>query len=257
MIAGVALASVSAVLGCGAVYQEVAVSVRQVPPGKTLEPPPPPDVVFLAFEGANIPPTSRDGRKWSPDPFAKLVLNEKEILRTPVQSNTLKPTWPGQQRSNHHIPKGSSLKLELWDSNAINNHPICVRTLRNVERETEHGRIDVECESGARVRLIVEPARAKMGLGFWYELRNDEVWITRTIQHSPAARAGLRAGDQILKIQGREVRGMDDGQPRSLINTNSRTGLDLLVRHADGRTETVKLMEGPIYPLPNDNLAVD
>ena len=50
-----------------------------------------------------------------PDAFAKLIVNGKVILETPVQSNTLTPTWPDQKKANYHVPSGASAKVELWD----------------------------------------------------------------------------------------------------------------------------------------------
>src|SRR5882724_10724580 len=79
---------------CGAVYPEIGTPVR--PAGsRQLDPPPPDDMVYLKFARAEIPTRTRDGRQWdsvggsAPDPFAKLLLEDKEILVTPVQANTL------------------------------------------------------------------------------------------------------------------------------------------------------------------------
>jgi membrane-associated protease RseP (regulator of RpoE activity) len=245
--------------GCGAVYPELSAPVRAAPAGATLSPPPPNDMLYLAFEGAEIPTKTRDGRRWdsiggaAPDPFAKLSIGDKELLRTPVQSNTLAPTWPDAVRGNYRIPIGSSLELELWDSNALTNHPICVKTLRRIHDEANAGAVDIQCDSGARIRLKVEPAHAEIGLGFHYELRTQEVYVTRVVLESPAGRLGIKAGDQLLKIEGKDVAKMSEGEPQSAINANARTGVSLTVRHADGRVEDISLKEGPIYRTLNDS----
>src|SRR5258706_15147053 len=94
-------------LGCGAVYPQLGTPVRTPPAGITLAPPPPEDLVFVKFAGAVIPSKTRDGRSWDsvggslPDAFAKLFVDGQVILETPVQSNTLTPTWPDQRKANY------------------------------------------------------------------------------------------------------------------------------------------------------------
>jgi hypothetical protein len=246
--------------GCGAVYPELASPVRPAPEDKELEPKPPESLRYIVFESAEIPERTRDGRRWdryggsAPDPFAKVLLNDKELILTPVQSNSVAPTWPDQKRANYEIAKGAKFEVQLWDSNPIHHHPICIKVIKDLHEEVTQGTLNVECASGARLRLTIAPARAKLGLGIYYELRTSDVGITRVIRHSPAARAGLAAGDQVLQIQGRPVKNMDDGEVRSLINAHSRTGLVLQVRREDGRQESVRLKEGAMYPSVDEGI---
>ncbi|HLV21950.1 MAG TPA: PDZ domain-containing protein [Polyangiaceae bacterium] len=247
------LALLGAALGCSAVYPELSTPVRPVASAAELEPPAPDDLVYIDVERAHIPPTTRDGRRWdavggsAPDPFVKLFMNDQEILETPVQSNTVNPTWPNQIRANYRVPFGSAFRIELWDSNPLNPDPICIEKLPNLREETGLGKLEVRCPSGARIVLRVEPARPKLGLGFYYELRGDSIFVTRLLEHSPAARAGLRRGDRVMQIQGRSVKELREGEAQSLINTHSRTGLELLVKPSRGDARSVRLSEGPIY----------
>jgi hypothetical protein len=256
------LAALTPMVACAAVYPELGTPLRPASDAKPLDPPPPDELVYLEFKTAVIPATTRDGRKWDalggdrPDPFAKLLLDDKELIRTPVQSNTLNPNWPDQARANYAIARRSEIIVQLWDNNALHDRPICHRRIEQLHEQRQHGQIEVQCESGARVTLVVRPARARLGLGFHYELRTNEVRVTRTVQHSPAARAGLRSGDRIVKIQGKDVAQMEDGEAKSLINVHSRTGLRLRVSHPDGKVDDVTLAEGPIYPLPGEDVSV-
>jgi membrane-associated protease RseP (regulator of RpoE activity) len=175
------------------------------------------------------------------------MVGDKELVRTPVQANTLTPTWPDGPRGNYRLAIGTPLQLELWDSNALTNHPICVKTIRRIHDDANAGGVDVACDSGARVWLKVEPAHAQLGLGFHYELRTQDVFVTRVVLESPAGRLGIRAGDQLTRIEGKDVSEMREGEPQSLINANARTGLNLTVKHAGGKVEDVTLKEGPIY----------
>jgi hypothetical protein len=249
-------------LGCSAVYPELATPVRSVPEDRELEPKPPKSIRYIVFNGAEIPDRTRDGRKWdryggsAPDPFAKVLLDDKELILTPVQSNTLTPTWPDQKRANYLLKPKAKFAVELWDANPINNHPICVKVIKNFEQEITQETLSIACASGAHIELTIAPARPKLGLGLYYELRTSDVAVTRVIRESPAARVNVRAGDQIIAIQGREIRNMEEGEVKSLINANSRTGLKLKLRHADGKLLEVVIKEGPIYPAIDEGIAL-
>jgi hypothetical protein len=258
------LAVVFGLIGCGAVYPQLGTPVRSPPSHVTLAPPPPDDLLFLKFAGAVIPTRTRDGRSWDsvggalPDAFAKLLVDGKVILETPVQSNTLTPTWPGQVAANYRVHSGALVKVELWDRNPINNHPICVADVRDLHSEASDGEpLSVSCSGGAEIKLTVQPAHGKLGIGMFYELRREEVVLTRVLKESPAARAGLVRDDQLLKIQGKLVKTMADGEAQSLINANAATGVSLLVRKADKTEQELTLKEGAIYPIIGEDVAID
>jgi hypothetical protein len=251
-------------LGCGAVYPQLETPVRNPPAHVTLAPPPPEDLLFLKFTGATIPSRTRDGRNWDsvggslPDAFAKLIVDGKVILETPVQSNTLTPTWPDQRRANYHVRMGASARVELWDSNPINNHPICQADVPELHGEASSDLpVQVSCNSGAELKLIVQPAHGKLGMGLFYELQREAVVVTRVLSESPAARAGLVRGDQLLKIQGKDVKTMGDGEAQSLINANAVTGVKLLIRKTDRSEVEVSLKEGAIYPIFGEGIEID
>jgi hypothetical protein len=258
------LVLVLGLLGCGAVYPQLETPVRTPPAHVTLAPPPPDDLLFIKFAGAVIPSRTRDGRNWDsvggslPDAFAKLYVDGKVILETPVQSNTLSPTWPDQRKANYHVRGGAPVKVELWDSNPINNHPICVAEMSDLKSEaSSEGPVKVSCSSGVELALIVQPAHGRLGIGLFYELRREEVVVTRVLRESPAARAGLVRGDQLLKIQGKAVKSMADGEAQSLINANAATGVSLLVRKLDKDEVELTLKEGAIYPAVDEGIPVD
>jgi hypothetical protein len=243
------------------VYPELNAPVRPAGAGP-LTPPPPEDMYFLRFAAAEIPATTRDGRKWdavggdAPDPFAKFFVDDKELFRTPVQANTFAPTWPDAARANYRIAKSSRVRIEVWDSNALTHHPLCMRKLHSLHGQASAEAMEITCDSGAKVRLRVERAHAVLGLGFSYELRTRHVYVTRVVKESPAGRVGLVPGDQLAKIHGKTALDMADGEAKSLINTHSRTGLSLTIKHADGSTVDMTLKEGPIYPLKSDDIAI-
>lgn len=236
-------------------YPEIQTPIQAKPPTEDYEPPPPPDLFYVAVQGAYVPQKTRDGRPWdqagngAPDPYVVVIIDGKELFRTGTQRDSYEPTWPEAPKRNYTIPKDATLKIELWNDNPIYAQPICHKTLKRVREEARGvGEIRVTCDGGASVSLDFEPARARWGLGFFYELRGSGAAVTRVLRHSPATRAGLRGGEQLVTINGRSVSGMDEKQIRSAINANIKTGLKLEVR-SGGANRNIEVQEGPIYSL--------
>jgi hypothetical protein len=252
---GCALLFAAPILACSAVYPELQAPFR-APRGNEAEPAPP-GLKWFAFKGATIPEQTRDGRKWggdlgraAPDPYAILYVNGKPLLKTPTHPNTLQPTWPDGPAGNFHIEPNDRFRIELWDSNPINDHPIGIKEFKELsEDEERRGEVDVECDSGARVRVAVEPAHSRLGLGFYYELRVGEIVVTRVYKESPAGRAGVTPGDQILTLDNKAVAEMKKGEAQSIINTPHLEGMQTKIRHPNGQEATVSLKEGAIFPL--------
>jgi hypothetical protein len=255
----IALCAMGLLTGCPAIYPELPTRMRKVTAEQALDPPPPDNLAWMKFESARIPDRTRGGKTWDaafgkkPDPYAKLFINGQEVWKTPIQSNTLEPTWPNGPKGNLRIEPGDKLRVELWDSNPLNDQPIGVRDIgRPTSEHRMSRRIRVELDSGGEVVLAYEPARAMIGLGLWYELRTETAFITRMLPSSPAERAGLVAGDEILKINGKDVKDLGQQGVRSGFNAASSSGLPLVIRHADGTILNVVLKEGAIYPPYNE-----
>ncbi|HVY47483.1 MAG TPA: PDZ domain-containing protein [Minicystis sp.] len=247
--------ALAAGFGCVAVYPEVGTQLHSAVQGQRLDPPPPDDLRWVKFVSARVPEKTRDGRPWHtafgklPDPYAKLFVNGTELVRSPVQTETLTPTWPNGPHGNFKIGDGDKVRVELWDANPINDQPIGVREFGRITRENlEDRKIDVELEGGAEIRIALEPAHAMSGLGLWYELRTTSVFITRMLDDSPAKRAGILPGDEVVALAGKPVKSLNADEVRSLFNAVPFDGLALGLRHASGARLDVKLKEGPIYP---------
>jgi hypothetical protein len=251
-----------AAAGCSAVYPEIAPPLRIPPTGRKIEPAPPPNLLYIDFVSAEVPPTTRDGRPWDslggslPDPFAKLIVDDREIIKTPIQSDTLKPTWPDQKRANYWVQPGALVRLEVWDSNPLNNHPICIKKLHDIHEQAGPIPYDVDCDSGAHVRMRIEPAHGLWGLGFNYELSASGAAVSHVFPESPAARAGIAVGEDIIEIQGKKVDKMETGEPQSLVNANAQVGVEFLLRAKDGAERRVTIKEGIVYPASEDGASL-
>lgn len=252
---------VACLAGCGAVYPELATTLRPVESGATLDPPPPDDLYYIYFEGAVVPARTRDGREWpsgGPTTYAKLKVGDSTLIQSPAQPSSRRPTWPKQEPKNYSIPAGAELTLELWVSDAIQDKPLCQVAVLDLDHLRDGGRAEFDCDSGAYITLGVEPAHAVVGLGFYYELRGgDGVRVTRVLQHSPATRAGLTVGSSIQTIQGKSVVPMDALAVRSAMNANSRTGVRMDVEDPSGKRRVLTLKDGPIYPMPDEGVELD
>lgn len=258
LLASFALLSVLT-LGCPAVFPEIGTRMKVAPKEAILDPPPPETLVWIRFVSAKVPEKTRDGRKWDqvlgslPDPYAKLIVNEAELFRTTVQTDTLAPEWPDAPRGNFEIPNGAKLRVELWDNSPINDAPIGIKDFtRPLADQLIDGKYTMELKGGGEVTIAFEPAHPMFGLGFWFELRNDSAFITRFAAGSPAERAGIKKGDEILAIGSKKVAGMTPDEVRSLLNSAPVSGIDLELKRTDGSTVKLNVKEGPIYPTHGD-----
>jgi hypothetical protein len=230
--------------------------MRELRTGQVLDPSPPSDLKWIGFIGATIPVLTRDGRRWGnelssglPDPYVKLLVNRGELLQTTVQKGTLKPTWPNAPAGNFRIREDDRFRLEVWDARVINDHPIGIRDIGRLGSEDMGGVMNVETDSGVRVQIGIEPARGRVGYGFFYELRTYDVYVTRLFGESPASRAGLQAGDQILRIDDKNARDMSEGEIRSAFNAPRAEGVRMAIKHPNGAEVELTIREGAIYPL--------
>lgn len=247
-------------LGCAAIYPEIDTPIGPPPNAESPSPPPPDDYVFLYIKGARLPSQTRDGRKWGkggdgfPSPYAILFIDGTEINRTAVEENTLEPTWPNQKKANYQMPSKRQLRVEVWDDHGLFPHPICVKEIHNLPSYVDMGEAEIDCDGGARITLGVEPARARWGLGFYFELRTSSAYVTRVIAASSAGRAGLKPDDQILSIMGRPVSQMESGEVQSLIRSNSTKGVKLKIASNDGAVRELTVKDEAIYPLVEDHI---
>jgi carboxyl-terminal processing protease len=70
------------------------------------------------------------------------------------------------------------------------------------------------------------------GIGAYIDVRDEQPLIIQPIEGSPAERAGLRAGDLILKVNGADVRGVTVDELRAKIIGPKGTQVKLTIQHA-------------------------
>lgn len=252
------LGAVAFAPACAAVYPELATPVHAPLTGQELEPPPE-NVKWIALKGASVPRLTRDGRTWgtggktTPTAYAIVFVNGQPIIRTEPEADTFTPTWPSAKRGNFALTRGDRIRIELWESRPVSDRPIGVRDITFTGDVNDENELTVLLDGGAEVTLKIEPARPVVGMGFRYELRGvDGVFVTRVVEHSPAGRAGIKPGDQIVAIDGRPTHGMNEAEIRSLLNMHHPQGLALKLRRADGTQAALSLKDGAIYALEDE-----
>lgn len=241
--------------GCAAVYPEIQTPLRSPAAHQLMDPPPPKDVHWVAFKEGTVPETTRDGRKWhelgnaKPNPYAILFLNGRELIRTDPESATERATWPNAPRGNYRLLPTDKLRVEVWEA-SLTQRPICVRDLGGANDDwNEDHEITIDCDSGAKVVLAWEDAHGRIGYGFFYELRTLDVFVTRVFEESPAYRAGIRPGDQLVTLGGRRPREMTPGEIQSYLAAPKMEGITVDVAHSDHSTATITVKDGAVYPL--------
>jgi membrane-associated protease RseP (regulator of RpoE activity) len=232
-------------------------------PGTVLQPPAPASVVWLRIAAAHVPATRPNGNPWDedgspPDPTVVVKVDGEKILQSSVASDKTDPTWKHGPRGNYEIPDGAKVHIEVIDDDGLGGESIAAATVPPPRAaEAQGGIASFDLGGGVVVKLGVEPAHALWGLGFDYKLVLQSCRLTAMFAHGPAARAGMRLGDEILSIDGAPVADMSAEALRGRLGTVAAKGLKLQVLHAGGTTEAVSLAEGPIYPLVREHGPID
>ena len=78
------------------------------------------------------------------------------------------------------------------------------------------------------------------GIGAQVEFKDDQIIIVAPLPDSPAAKAGIRAGDVVLEIDGKSTAGMSSAEAVLLIRGPKGTPVRLLILH-EGETEPVEI----------------
>ena len=81
-------------------------------------------------------------------------------------------------------------------------------------------------------------------LGLELESAKDKVFVKAVLENSPAAKAGVKAGDQITKVQGRTVENLDDVAKHANKLTADKEVKLTILRGTDKKELTFKTGEG-------------
>lgn len=214
--------------------------------------PAPPDVWRLAFSTAVIPPRQRGDQPWDedgspPDVFVRVYRGEELVFEsTPVEG--LQPDL-GVTTPNLHLPSSQSSRIELWDADSVLPTVIGVwRGSGMPSGSMEDGDTRIMLDGRSTVGFRVLPPTASRGAGIpTYEVRRSSLRIIEVLEHSPAGRAGLVPGDEIVAIGGEPVAELGEARAAGALSRACSEATRLSVERADGRVEDLVLDRGYVW----------
>lgn len=84
------------------------------------------------------------------------------------------------------------------------------------------------------------------GIGATVDQKGGEITIVRPFDDSPAKKAGIRAGDVLLAINGESTKGLSDKDAVRKIRGPAGSSVKLQVRHSDGKVEELTIQRDEI-----------
>lgn len=91
------------------------------------------------------------------------------------------------------------------------------------------------------VRTSVGPSGKFEGIGATVSSDNGQIIIVAPIENTPAERAGIKAGDAILEVDGESTAGWTQEKAVLKIRGQAGTSVKLKIRHTDGQEETLDI----------------
>ncbi len=244
----VGLGLVVAAFGCA--YPRRSTSLSPAPENATSVAVPE-NVWQLEFRSAHIPPRDRGGHEWDddagPDPFIRLYRGEELLWESEPVSDTLEPEFGVTLPKNVYMPPDEELRIELWDQD-VSDHIIGTWRGRGLPPNAlPDADARIMLEGGATVVMRVHRPRAHRGVGITlFEARGSALRIVEVEQFSPAGRAGIEVGDDIVKIGDKDVSDLNDAQAASALSLALDREEPLIVE-TDGEQRTVTMDRGFVW----------
>ncbi len=239
-----ALSSLGIGAGCAAIFPRHTTASREIPPAM-LESgglsPPPDTLHHLGVASAECPQLTRDGRPWDgdgrPDLYVVFIRNGQEVFRSRTIENNFAPSWDSAADAIElFVRPEDTLRVELRDDDgalAPSDFVGMVELRGGVPSEArDAGRWQLRLEGGATVFLSSRPPRARLGMGVTFEYRIDYAVLVEVSEASPAASAGLRVGDRILRVNGTDVSRLSELEVRQALDRVMMSDVTLAIQRS-------------------------
>jgi hypothetical protein len=202
---------------------------------------------------AVAPQTKISGLGWDddgtgPDLFARIYVDERKVWESPVIENDPTPTWNRVLPRNVIIPRNSDFRLELWDyDTAVSSDPIGRIEHRGLPTTAiPDAMARLQLDAGTMVVIMVSAPQPHRGVGLAVEVREDALKVLSVEPFSPAARAGVKKGDQIVGIASARVADMEEGAKISELSLAAGRHAKLAITDANGKNEREVQLDGEL-----------
>ena len=195
----------------------------------------------IRLVGADLPQFKGAGLPWDsdgsgPDPYLRLIVNDRVVWESPAQEDTLHPRWNVTLPRNIYVSSSTKFRLELWDRDAASSDPGGAYTRVGVpESALPEAEARLSLDNGGAITIVLGSPRAYRGVGIRYEVRGDGLLVLYVEPFSPAARAGVKAGDLITAIGDSRVERVGGEKAASELSLAGDRGSMLTL--SDGKTE--------------------
>ncbi len=209
----------------------------------------PSGVTRLQFVSAEIPPRQRGDLPWDDegteaDAMVRVYRGDTLLFESEPVVDSIRPQFD-VVTENLYLPATEDIRIELWDDDPGVAEPIGTWRGRGLPRTALPGADSrINLEGGAQLLFRVQPAEVLRGTGIeTYEMRGDHFHVVSMIERSPAGRAGLREGDDIVAIGGQSIDELGADAAAGALSMASSRRSSLTFRRG-GNEQTVELDGG-------------
>lgn len=214
------------------------------------------DVFLVTIGGVRIDPARPDGRAWdegagtapAADLFVKLVRNDLEVIRTETVPDNATPSFGDARARSLRLGAADVIRFEIWDDDP--GAPELVARFEVPPPTPEHlvqGLWEIGPSPPMQLLSIrLGAPRSMIGTGIRWEARGGSLHVLEVALDSPAAQAGVEAGDRIVTVDGQRVRGLATSVLEGMFRGAEGSQMRVEVEHR-GQRRTVELARAVVF----------
>jgi hypothetical protein len=245
--------SIAGALLAGCAYPRHTTPLNAAPGLKVASEQTPGGMYAFRLISAVAPENKISGLAWDddgtgPDLFVRIFVDDRKVWESPVIENETKPQWNRVLDHNVIIPKNSDFRLEVWDYDTpVSADPIGRAEHRGLPPTAiPDAMARLQLDAGTMVVIMVSAPQPHRGVGLEVEVRPDALKVLSVEPYSPAARAGVRKGDQIVGIGTERVAHMEEGAKISELSLAAGRHAKLAVTDSNGKNEREVQLDGEL-----------